>query len=122
MVEARAQAMSFKLDAADLTPEKLAEFQQAQQKVGSALGRLIAVAEQYPDLKANQNFLELQAQLEGTENRINVARKNFNDAAQAYNTNIRRFPKNIFAGMFGFDKKAYFEAEEGSEKAPKVEF
>ena len=69
-----------------------------------------------------QNFLELQAQLEGTENRINVARKNFNDAAQAYNTNIRRFPKNIFAGMFGFDKKAYFEAEEGSEKAPKVEF
>ena len=122
VVEARAQAMSFKLDAADLTPEKLAEFQQAQQKVGSALGRLIAVAEQYPDLKANQNFLELQAQLEGTENRINVARKNFNDAAQAYNTNIRRFPKNIFAGMFGFDKKAYFEAEEGSEKAPKVEF
>ena len=78
--------------------------------------------ENYPDLKANQNFLELQAQLEGTENRINVARKNFNDAAQAYNTNIRRFPKNIFAGMFGFDKKAYFEAEEGSEKAPKVEF
>ena len=122
VTEARAKATSINLSADDLTPGKLAEFQQAQQKVGSALGRLIAVAEQYPDLKANQNFLELQAQLEGTENRINVARKNFNDAAQAYNTNIRRFPKNIFAGMFGFDKKAYFEAEEGSEKAPKVEF
>ena len=94
----------------------------AQGAVTSALGKLLAITENYPDLKANQNFLELQAQLEGTENRINVARKNFNDAAQSYNTNIRRFPKNIFAGMFGFDKKAYFEAEEGSEKAPKVEF
>ena len=102
--------------------EKLAEYQKAQGAVTSALGKLLAITENYPDLKANQNFLELQAQLEGTENRINVARKNFNDAAQAYNTNIRRFPKNIFAGMFGFDKKAYFEAEEGSEKAPKVEF
>ena len=91
-------------------------------ELSSSLKTIMAVAESYPDLKANQNFLELQAQLEGTENRINVARKNFNDAAQAYNTNIRRFPKNIFAGMFGFDKKAYFEAEEGSEKAPKVEF
>ena len=107
---------------ADLTPEKLAQYQKAQGAVTSALGKLLAITENYPDLKANQNFLELQAQLEGTENRINVARKNFNDAAQAYNTNIRRFPKNIFAGMFGFDKKAYFEAEEGSEKAPKVEF
>ena len=110
------------MDAADLTPEKLAQYQKAQGAVTSALGKLLAITENYPDLKANQNFLELQAQLEGTENRINVARKNFNDAAQAYNTNIRRFPKNIFAGMFGFDKKAYFEAEEGSEKAPKVEF
>ena len=99
-----------------------AEYQKAQGAVTSALGKLLAITENYPDLKANQNFLELQAQLEGTENRINVARKNFNDAAQSYNTNIRRFPKNIFAGMFGFDKKAYFEAEEGSEKAPKVEF
>ena len=107
---------------AALTPEKLAQYQKAQGAVTSALGKLLAITENYPDLKANQNFLELQAQLEGTENRINVARKNFNDAAQAYNTNIRRFPKNIFAGMFGFDKKAYFEAEEGSEKAPKVEF
>ena len=94
----------------------------AENQLTSALTGLKITLEAYPDLKANQNFLELQAQLEGTENRINVARKNFNDAAQSYNTNIRRFPKNIFAGMFGFDKKAYFEAEEGSEKAPKVEF
>ena len=103
VVEARSKATQIKVDA-------------------EGLGKLLAITENYPDLKANQNFLELQAQLEGTENRINVARKNFNDAAQSYNTNIRRFPKNIFAGMFGFDKKAYFEAEEGSEKAPKVEF
>ena len=122
VVAARSQATQIKVDAADLTPEKLAQYQKAQGAVTSALGKLLAITENYPDLKANQNFLELQAQLEGTENRINVARKNFNDAAQAYNTNIRRFPKNIFAGMFGFDKKAYFEAEEGSEKAPKVEF
>ena len=86
------------------------------------MGKLLAITENYPDLKANQNFLELQAQLEGTENRINVARKNFNDAAQAYNTNIRRFPKNIVASMFGFEKRPYFEAEEGSEKAPEVKF
>ena len=116
------KATQIKVDAEGLTPEKLAEYQKAQGAVTSALGKLLAITENYPDLKANQNFLELQAQLEGTENRINVARKNFNDAAQSYNTNIRRFPKNIFAGMFGFDKKAYFEAEEGSEKAPKVEF
>ena len=122
VVAARSEATQIKVDAADLTPEKLAQYQKAQGAVTSALGKLLAITENYPDLKANQNFLELQAQLEGTENRINVARKNFNDAAQAYNTNIRRFPKNIFAGMFGFDKKAYFEAEEGSEKAPKVEF
>ena len=121
-VEARAQAMSFKLDAADLTPEKLAEFQQAQQKVGSALGRLIAVAEQYPDLKANQNFLELQAQLEGTENRIAVARTRFNDATRQYNVTIRRFPANLIAGMFGFDQKAYFAAEEGAQTVPEVKF
>ena len=122
VVEARSKATQIKVDAEGLTPEKLAEYQKAQGAVTSALGKLLAITENYPDLKANQNFLELQAQLEGTENRINVARKNFNDAAQSYNTNIRRFPKNIFAGMFGFDKKAYFEAEEGSEKAPKVEF
>lgn len=114
--------MSFKLDAADLTPEKLAEFQQAQQKVGSALGRLIAVAEQYPDLKANQNFLELQAQLEGTENRIAVARKDFNAAAQQYNVSVRRFPANLVARMFGFGQKPYFESAEGAAAAPQVTF
>ena len=122
VVEARSKATQIKVDANDLTPAKLAEYQKAQGAVSSALGKLLAITENYPDLKANQNFLELQAQLEGTENRINVARKNFNDAAQNYNTTIRRFPKNILAGMFGFDKKAYFEAEEGTEKAPKVEF
>ena len=122
VVEARAQAMSFKLDAADLTPEKLAEFQQAQQKVGSALGRLIAVAEQYPDLKANQNFLELQAQLEGTENRIAVERKRFNESANLYNTYRRRFPKNVAAAIFGFKEIKYYEAEKGADVSPKVEF
>lgn len=122
VVEARSQATQIKVDANDLTPQKLAEYQKAQGAVSSALGKLLAITENYPELKANQNFLELQAQLEGTENRINVARKNFNDAAQAYNTTIRRFPKSIFAGMFGFDKRAYFEAAEGAEKAPEVKF
>lgn len=122
VVEARSQATQIKVDANDLTPQKLAEYQKAQGAVSSALGKLLAITENYPDLKANQNFLELQAQLEGTENRINVARKNFNDAAQAYNTTIRRFPKSIFAGMFGFEKRAYFEATEGAEKAPEVKF
>lgn len=122
VVAARSQATQIKVDPSDLTPEKLAEFQKAQGAVTSALGKLLAITESYPDLKANQNFLELQAQLEGTENRITVARKNFNDAAQEYNTAIRRFPKNIFAGMFGFDKRAYFAAEEGAAQAPKVEF
>ncbi len=122
VVEARSQATQIKVDAANLTPEKLAEYQKAQGAVTQALGKLLAITENYPDLKANQNFLELQAQLEGTENRINVARKNFNDAAQAYNVSIRRFPKSIFATMFGFEKRAYFEAAEGSEKAPEVKF
>lgn len=122
VVAARSQATQIKVDANDLTPAKLAEYQKAQGAVSSALGKLLSITENYPDLKANQNFLELQAQLEGTENRINVARKNFNDAAQAYNTAIRRFPKSIFAGMFGFDKRPYFEAAEGAETAPKVEF
>lgn len=102
--------------------EKLAEYQKAQGAVTSALGKLLAITENYPDLKANQNFLELQAQLEGTENRINVARTNFNNAAKNFNTAIRRFPKNILAGLFGFEKRAYFEAAEGSDQAPKVEF
>ncbi|HJD76773.1 MAG TPA: LemA family protein [Bacteroides reticulotermitis] len=122
VVAARSQATQIKVDPSDLTPEKLAAYQKAQGAVTSALGKLLAITESYPDLKANQNFLELQAQLEGTENRITVARKNFNDAAQSYNTAIRRFPKSIFAGMFGFDKRAYFAAEEGAAQAPKVEF
>lgn len=122
VVSARAKATQVTIDSENLTPEKLQEFQAAQGAVGSALGRLLAVAESYPDLKANQNFLDLQEQLEGTENRIQVARQKFNSTAQAYNTSIRRFPTNIVAGLFGFDKKAYFEAEAGAEKAPKVEF
>ena len=122
VVKARSEATQVKVDAENLSPEKLAAFQKAQSGVSSALGRLLAVAENYPDLKANQNFLELQSQLEGTENRITVARKDFNDAAESYNQSIRQFPKNILAGMFGFEKKSYFEAEAGSEKAPKVEF
>ena len=122
VVKARSEATQHKVDAENLTPEKLAAIQKAQSGVSSALGRLLAVAENYPDLKANQNFLELQSQLEGTENRITVARKDFNDAAKSYNQSIRQFPKNILAGMFGFEKKSYFEAEAGSEKAPKVEF
>lgn len=122
VIAARSQATQIKVDPTDLTPEKLAEYQKAQGQLATALGKLLAITENYPDLKANQNFLELQAQLEGTENRINVARKNFNDAVKAYNTTIRRFPKNILAGMFGFDKRAYFEAAEGAEQAPQVQF
>ena len=122
VVKARSEASSVKVDPENLTPEKLAEYQKAQSGVSSALGRLMVTVEKYPDLKANQNFLELQSQLEGTENRINVARRDFNEAAKNYNTVIRSFPKNIFAGMFGFEKKAYFEAEKGAEAAPKVEF
>ena len=122
VVKARSEASSVKVDPENITPEKLAEYQKAQSGVSSALGRLMVIVEKYPDLKANQNFLELQSQLEGTENRINVARRDFNEAAKQYNTTIRRFPKNIIAGMFGFEKKAYFEAEKGAEQAPKVEF
>ncbi len=122
VVSARARATQVTIDSENLTPEKLQEFQAAQGAVGSALGRLLAVAENYPDLKANQNFRDLQEQLEGTENRIQVARQTFNVTAKAYNTSIRRFPTNIVASLFGFDKKAYFEAEAGAEKAPKVEF
>jgi LemA protein len=122
VVAARSQATQIKVDPENLTPEKLAEFQKAQGEVTSALGKLLAITENYPDLKANQNFLELQAQLEGTENRINVARVNFNDATKRYNTAIRRFPKNILAGMFGFEKRNYFEAQDGAETAPQVQF
>ena len=122
VTNARTKATQMTVNVEDLTPEKLREFQKTQGELSTALGRLIAITENYPDLKANQNFLELQAQLEGTENRINVERKNFNEAAQAYNTKIRRFPTSILASIFGFDKKPYFEAEPGSEKAPKVQF
>lgn len=122
VTEARAKATSINLSAGELTPERLAQFQQAQADVRTALGRLIAVAESYPDLKANQNFIELQSQLEGTENRIAVARKDFNDAARKYNVAVRRFPSNLVAALFGFDQKPYFEAAEGTETAPQVEF
>lgn len=122
VVEARTKATSVNVDAENMTAEQLKEYQAAQNEVGGALGRLIAIAENYPDLKANQNFLELQSQLEGTENRIAVERKNFNDAANQFNTYIRKFPQSLFAGILGFDKKPYFEAEEGSSKAPTVEF
>ena len=122
VVEARSKATSVTLSAENLTPESLAEFQQAQSAVTSALGRLIAVSESYPDLKANQNFLELQAQLEGTENRIAVARTRYTEAVKSFNVMIRRFPASIIASMFGFEKKPQFEATEGAETAPVVNF
>ena len=122
VIAARSNATQIKVDPENLTPEKLAEYQEAQGQVTSALGKLLAITENYPDLKANQNFLELQAQLEGTENRINVARMNFNEATKKYNTAIRRFPKNILAGMFGFEKRSYFESQDGAETAPQVQF
>lgn len=122
VVSARTRATQVTIDADNMTPEKLAEYQKAQGEVGTALSRLLAITESYPDLKANQNFLELQAQLEGTENRISVERRNFNEAARSYNTSIRTFPKNLLAGMFGFEKRPYFEAQEGAEKAPEVKF
>lgn len=122
VTEARTRATSVNLSAGDLTPEKLAEFQRAQSQVSSSLGRLIAISENYPDLKANQNFLELQAQLEGTENRIAVSRKEFNEVAKTYNVAVRRFPANLIAKMFGFEQKPYFDAAEGTEAAPQVQF
>lgn len=122
VMTARSQATQVKIDPSNCTPQQLAAYQKAQGDVTTALGKLLAITENYPDLKANQNFLELQSQLEGTENRINVARKDFNDTAKKYNTSLRRFPRNIIASMFGFEKRNYFEAEAGAEKAPKVEF
>ena len=122
VMQARSQATQVKIDPSNCTPQQLAAYQKAQGDVTTALGKLLAITENYPDLKANQNFLELQSQLEGTENRINVARKDFNDTAKEYNTSLRRFPRNIIASMFGFEKRNYFEAEAGAEKAPKVEF
>ena len=122
VVSARAKATQMTVDANNLTPEKLAAFQKAQGEVSSALGKLLAITENYPDLKANENFQELQAQLEGTENRISVERRTFNETTKDYNTYIRKFPNNIIASMSGFDKKSYFEAEAGTEKAPEVKF
>lgn len=122
VIEARSRATQVTLNAEDITPDRLQQYQQAQGEVSQALGRLMMIAENYPDLKANQNFMELQAQLEGTENRISVARKDFNDASMAYNSYIRKFPANIIAGIFGFDTKSYFEAAEGTDRAPEVNF
>jgi LemA protein len=122
VVAARSKATQITLDPENMTPEKMKEFQQAQGELGSALGRLIAIQENYPDLKANENFRDLQVQLEGTENRINEARNKYNQAVQGYNVEIRSFPKNIFAGIFGFAKMDKFEAEAGAEKAPQVKF
>lgn len=122
VTEARSKASSMNIDAANLTPEKMQQFQAAQGQLSSALSRLLVTVERYPELKSNQNFLELQAQLEGTENRIAVARKRFNETTQDYNTYIRVFPNSIIAGWGGFERKPLFEAEEGAEKAPEVQF
>lgn len=122
VVSARAEATKTTIDPSNLNEESMKKFQAAQGELSSALSRLMVVLERYPDLKANQNFSELQAQLEGTENRISVERKRFNETAQSYNTYIRSFPTNMLAGMFGFQPKAYFSADSGAEKAPKVEF
>jgi len=122
VIEARSKATQVKISPENLNKESLQQFQSAQGELSSTLSRLMMVVEQYPNLKANQNFLDLQAQLEGTENRIAVERKRFNDLAQEYNTFIRQFPKNIWANLFGFEKKVYFEAEKGAEKAPVVKF
>lgn len=122
VIEARASATQIKVDPKNLTPEALQKFQQSQGELSSALGRLMVVAEQYPNLKANQNFLELQAQLEGTENRIAVERNKFNDMAKQFNQYVRSFPQNMMAGLYGFSPKAYFEADAGANKAPEVKF
>lgn len=122
VTEARSKATSITIDPSNITPEQLQQFQQAQSGLTSALSRLLAVFERYPDLKANENFKELINELERTENRINVERNRFNNEARVFNTEIKQFPATLFAGILGFDVKAYFEAEAGSEKAPEVEF
>ena len=122
VIEARAKATSVTVDPNNLTEEALKQYQQAQGELTNALGRLLVSVERYPDLKANQNFLELQSQLEGTENRVNNARDEFNQAAQTYNTMVRKFPANIVASLFGFKNKNYFAAAEGASEAPKVQF
>ena len=122
VVAARAKATQVTIDPSSLSAEEVAKYNEAQGELGTALGRLLLIQENYPDLKANQNFRDLQAQLEGTENRIATERMKFNQAVKDYNTSIRRFPNNIIASMFGFEKKGYFEANSGAENAPKVEF
>ena len=122
VVAARAKATQVTIDPANLSAEEIAKYNEAQGELGNALGKLLMIQENYPDLKANENFRDLQAQLEGTENRIATERMKFNQAVKDYNTLIRRFPNNIFASMFGFEKKGYFEANAGAENAPKVEF
>jgi LemA protein len=122
VIEARSNATSVKIDPTNLTPERLQQFQQAQEGVTSALSRLLVVVEKYPDLKANQNFLDLQSQLEGTENRIAVERKRFNDVVNTYNSSVRTFPGVLVAKITGFERKGYFESAEGAEKAPTVDF
>ena len=122
VVNARAKATQMTVDPSGLSEAEIARFTEAQDELGAAIGRLLVSVERYPDLKANQNFRDLQAQLEGTENRITVERQKFNEAARNYNVTIRKFPNNIFAGMFGFEKKGYFEASEGAEQAPVVSF
>ena len=122
VIEARSKATSVTVDADNLNPAMLNQFQEAQAGLSSALSRLLVVIERYPDLKANQNFLDLQAQLEGTENRIAVERRKFNEVARDYNTYIKQFPRNIYASIFNFESKAYFEAEEGASEAPEVQF
>jgi LemA protein len=122
VVEARAKATSVIVDPNNLTPEAIQQFQAAQGALTGSLSRLMATVEAYPELKANKNFLELQAQLEGTENRISVERRAFNEATQAYNSTVRTFPNNIMAGLFGFKQKGYFQAEEGASTVPEVQF
>jgi LemA protein len=122
VINARAKATSTTIDPTNLTPESIAKFQQAQGELSGALSRLLVSVERYPDLKANQNFRDLQAQLEGTENRIKVARNDFNTSVQTFNTTVKSFPNNIFAGMFGFKEKGYFAADPGADKAPTVDF
>lgn len=122
VIEARAKATSINVKADDLNPETIKKFQEAQNQLGGALSRLMLTVERYPNLKANQNFLELQAQLEGTENRIAVERKKFNEATQSYNSYIKKFPRVFYASWFDFEKKGYFEADAGSNQVPEVEF
>ncbi len=123
VIEARSKASSIQVSAEDLNnPQKVQQFQQAQQQLSGALSRLLVTVEKYPELKANQNFRDLQTQLEGTENRISTERQRFNEAVQSYNTMVQSFPSNVFAGLFGFDQKAYFKADEGASEVPEVDF